>query len=56
MKKTIITLLVFVFTINSSFAYTPSNKEINLLNQAKPKIIEIYKTDVKKAYSIKNNI
>ncbi|MDR2640036.1 MAG: hypothetical protein LBC61_01525 [Candidatus Peribacteria bacterium] len=55
MKKLLTILLICAFA-NLTFAYTPTNSEIKLLNQVKPEIIKIYNKDVNKAYSVKNNI
>jgi hypothetical protein len=57
MKKLFTILLVFTFTINSSFAvYSPARSETELLNQAKSKIINLYDKDINRAYSVRNNI
>jgi hypothetical protein len=57
MEKLLTILLAFVFTTNLSFAaYSPTNKEIELLSQIKPKIINLYDKDINKAYSVKNDI
>jgi len=56
MKKILISFLILIFSFTSVFAYTPTQKDYNLLNKIYPKLNFICKKSKKNCKNLKNKI